>query len=92
MMPFVNGTLVNVANSPTLLLTRPPCRRVSTRRVAAHDVDSDVLAIVSINRATHRVERERTEMALHGFLTKAGSTVATGLVGAVAYDVDRNCL
>ncbi|WHU48461.1 DUF1490 family protein [Gordonia sp. L191] len=31
-------------------------------------------------------------MALHGFLTKAGSTIATGLVGAVAYDVARKAI
>ncbi|MFT4042212.1 MAG: DUF1490 family protein [Gordonia sp. (in: high G+C Gram-positive bacteria)] len=28
-------------------------------------------------------------MAVHDFLVKAGSTVATGLVGAVAYDLVR---
>ncbi len=31
-------------------------------------------------------------MALHGFLAKAGSTIATGLVGAVAYDVARKAI
>ena len=31
-------------------------------------------------------------MAVHGFLTKAGSTLATGLAGAVAYDLARTVL